>query len=376
MNSEQIAAAAWRHLLEAAPLLCLRLDAGGRVIEANRFARERCGSDPVGRRLDEVFLSFGAPLAMEDLRQDPERSRLLHLATAGDAPETLQVHGLPVGAETLVFGYLDADETGRLRRELIDLTNRLNALTRELQKKNHELAELNRLKDQFLGMAAHDLRKPVGAILSYSEFLIDEAGPALNAEHLGFLRTIRASTDLMRRVIDDFLDIAMIESGRFEMQRTTTDLLAPVQQAAALNRIPARRKGIELAVAGDTKPLWLVIDSAKIEQVLNNLIANAIEHSPSGSTVEVHLAATASEAVVRVIDAGPGIALDEREGLFQPFARGKARKTGGVRSTGLGLAISKKIVEAHGGRIWIEDAPGRGAVFAFGLPGPRCARRH
>ena len=110
------------------------------------------------------------------------------------------------------------------------------------------------------------------------------------------------------------------------------------------------------------------MDGVKIEQVLNNLITNAIEHSPENAVVEVLLSTEEADIVVSVRDAGPGIPAKERETLFTPFVRGGAVKSAGSKSTGLGLAISKKIVESHGGRIWIEENPGGGAAFVFCIP--------
>jgi signal transduction histidine kinase len=368
MPPESISLLGWRYLMESAPLLFLRLNGEGEVMEANAFTRDRLLGGREHATLDDVFLPFAGPMDLNALREEPDQIRLMHAAATSGLPETFHVQFLPFGDETLVFGSLDADETGRLRRELITLNNQMSALSRELQKKNRELEALNRLKNQFLGMAAHDLRKPVSAILTYSEFLIDEAGDVLNEEHLGFLKTIRGSTDLMRRVIDDFLDIAMIESGRFDVSPEWSDLMETINRSVALNRLPAHKRGVTLVFIPAKKPVAVFMDSAKIEQVLNNLIANAVEHSAPDSEVNIDVLVAEKDITVKVNDAGPGISPDDRETLFKPFVRGSVKKGPGVKSTGLGLAISKKIVEAHGGTIWVEERPGNGAAFAFSLP--------
>ncbi len=368
MMQESLFKASWRYLYEDAPILFLHLDSDGAVRDANAFTRKRILGIPEKKTVQEIFLSFAGPIDYEALRREPERSHRLHAATAEGIPETFRVRFFPCGDGTLAFGSMDADEAGSLRQELIVLNNRLNALTRELQKKNHELEELNRLKNQFLGMAAHDLRKPVSAILHYSEFLIDEAEDALDEEHFGFLKTIHASTDLMRRVIDDFLDISMIELGRFDLERSPADIMEPIHRSVALNRLPAGKRDISLRITSNGEFDGLMMDSVKIEQVLNNLISNAIEHSPPHSEVGIRVSKTGGKATIEVKDAGPGVPLKERETLFQPFVRGSAKKGPGVKSTGLGLAISRKIVEAHGGKIWVEEGQTGGSVFAFCLP--------
>ncbi len=370
MTETQQLQAVDQYLQENAPVLYLLVGPDGRLLGGNAYSCNLLGRDIHGLTVDDVFLTFGGPLDIATYRDHPEQVQMLSLTTGAGLPETLLCHFKAVDDNTLILGTLDADEMRRLRREMVVLNNQMSGLTRELQKKNHQLAELNQLKNQFLGMAAHDLRKPVSAILNYSEFLLDEASGCLGPEHLGFLRTIHASTDLMRHLIDDFLDIALIESGRFPLNLAAVDILRPVRRSMALQHIIALKRKIDLRLIHSGDGFTLPMDEYKIEQVLNNLISNAIEHSPQDSQVTVRISGTDTEVLVTVTDAGPGIAEGEREKIFAPYARGEARKAAGTRSTGLGLAISKKIIEAHKGRIWAENLPGlgQGASFCFLLP--------
>lgn len=359
---------AWRYLYESAPILFLQLDPDEKIIDANRFTRDRIAGHCIGNLLQEILLPFAGKMDLESLRKDEGKCHLMHVVTNGELPETFKVQFVPIGKDTLVFGSLDPEETRRLQKELITLNNRLNVLTRELQKKNRELEELNQLKNQFLGMAAHDLRKPVGAVLNYSEFLIDEAGCCLNDEHFGFLQTIYSSTDLMLSVIDHFLDIARIESGELELECCQTSMREPLEKSVTLNRLTARKKGVELHFEVDKCVAPVNMDSLKVEQILNNLIANAIEHSPFGSKVTIRSWRDQEWLNVAVADSGPGVSVKEQHAIFQPYTRGSARKHIGASSTGLGLVISKKIVEAHQGKIWIEQDSDNGAKFVFCLP--------
>jgi len=252
--------------------------------------------------------------------------------------------------------------------ELSRLNNELVSLQRELAKQNVELEKLNNLKNQFLGMAAHDLRTPLGHILSYSEFLIDEAGPQLSAEHLEFLHIIRSSSDFMLQLVDDLLDFAKIESGKLTLNRQPTDLIALVRHNIALNSVLASRKQIELQfeVRDDSLP-EMMLDPARIEQVLNNLTSNAIKFSNPDGTVRVSISRDGDRAVVAVADQGTGMSPEQLERLFKPFSK-SVKGTTGEKGTGLGLAIVKKIVEEHKGAIWVESEAGRGSTFYVALP--------
>lgn len=368
MRSAVIDALTGQYVDDYAPLFFLELDSDGVVVASNHFSCELTGMALVGMAYRDVFL-FGDRIPdLAVIREAPGRVYLLNVGTTACLPETLRTRFFPAGQGTVVFGSLDADETMDLRRELIVLNNQMNTLSRELQKKNHELEQLGRLKNQFLGMAAHDLRKPVSSILAYCEILLDEALPSLDDEQAGFLRTIHAATDLMRSVIDDFLDISMIESGRFDIAPTLTDLAMVVESSCTLLAVLARRKGIELQIMADKGLAPVMVDVPKICQVLNNLIANAIQHSLPDSVVRIALVAEANGLRLSVSDSGPGIGKEEADRLFHPFVRGSNRNGGEPKSTGLGLAISKKIIEAHGGKIGIEPGQQQGTTFFFIIP--------
>lgn len=357
-----------RWLWETAPIFFICLNPSGKVMGANRFTEELLGGDIEGKNAGDVFLTFGEPLDLSTLRADPHTPHLLNVPTATGLPESFHFYFFPIEEETWVLGGLDFGETLHLRKELIAINTQLNALTRELQKKNHELKELNQLKNHFLGMAAHDLRKPVSSILSYSEFLLEEVSDLLTVEQREFLRTIHTSTNLMRRLIDDFLDIAMIESGRLELHLHRSDILDPLKRSVNLYRFSARKRGIEIRILQEGSIPPILLDGAKIEQVFNNLISNAIEHSPSNTEVIIRISISNQEIIASVTDQGPGLSEEERAKLFSYYRRGKTQKHSETRSTGLGLAISKMIVEAHQGKIWVESQPGKGATFSFMLP--------
>lgn len=359
----------WRFLRDSSSVMAVRVNSGGTILAANRHAASLVDGPLVGRPWHDMLLNFGGIAAFADWLAEPARPRLLNVRTAAGLPQTFEVTVERAGDDFLLFGEVNAAEQARLGREVLELNHELNNLTRELALKNDELAKLNVLKNQFLGMAAHDLRKPIGLILSYAEFVIDEAGGALSTEHLDFLQTIRSAADRMRGLVDDFLDASLIEAGRFSLDEAAVDLNDLARAAVMLVKLPAAERSVEITFTLDAAVGPLFVDGAKIEQVLTNLLSNAVEHSPTGGQVTLASHLMPDALRVQVSDSGPGISPKEQQRLFQSFTSGQgARKSTGERSIGLGLAIARKIVESHGGRMFVESELGHGSAFGFTLP--------
>ena len=255
-----------------------------------------------------------------------------------------------------------------LYNEIAHLNNELVAMQRELAKKNVQLERLNEQKNQFLGMAAHDLRNPLHVILSYSEFLLDETGESMDEDLVELLKIIYSSSEFMTRLVNDLLDVAKIESGKLDLHPVPTDIAALVKHNVHLNRVLASNKDIEIQTAIDGPLPKMRLDPDKIEQVLNNLISNAIKYSHPNSTITVQLTREDTHALLSVQDEGQGIPAEEIDKLFKPFQRTSVQSTAGEKSTGLGLVIVKRIVKGHGGKIWVESEVGEGSTFFVSLP--------
>ncbi len=363
---------AWQYLAVSRSVVALRLSASGIILSANRHARTLIGEPLLRQPWHSMLLNFAGVIPFGEWLADVARPRLLNIHTTTGLPQTLEATVTPMGADFLLFGEVNAAEQARLSREVLELNHELNNLTRELTLKNDELAKLNALKNQFLGMATHDLRKPTGLILSYAEFLLDEASGSLTAEQLDFLQTIHSAAERMHRVVDDFLDVSLIEAGRFSLNEQPADLAEVAQSALRLVKLIATRRGVNISTELDVSKQHVFVDSAKIEQVLTNLLSNAVEHSPVGGDVTLSSERLPTGLRVQVADHGPGIAPAQQAKLFQSFASGQANhKSTGERSIGLGLAIARKIIEAHGGRMFVKSALGQGSVFGFTLPPDR-----
>lgn len=252
--------------------------------------------------------------------------------------------------------------------ELSLLNNELINLQRELAKKNTELARLNEMKNSFLGMAAHDVRNPLGLIMSFSDFLIRETEDKLSEQHQKFLEIIHSSAEFLLKLIEDLLDISQIESGKLNLKLEEADLIELAERNVQLNNILASEKKITINLRYDQKPVSCIIDKQKIEQVFNNLITNAVKFSHPESEINVKITAKKQSVLVEFQDQGIGIPVGQTEKIFQPFNNVSSSGTAGEKSTGLGLSIVRKIVEGHGGSIAVESEPGKGSRFYVELP--------
>jgi signal transduction histidine kinase len=172
----------------------------------------------------------------------------------------------------------------------------------------------------------------------------------------------------MLRLVTDLLHISKIEAGKLQLELKETDFSGLLERNVELNRLLAAQKQIDIQLSQEEDIPALRVDAAKIEQVLNNLIGNAVKFSHPHTEVEVRAARRESDVVVNVRDEGQGIPAGELDRLFIPFASLSVRGTAGEQSTGLGLAIARRIVEGHGGEIWVRSEVGVGSTFSFSLP--------
>ncbi|WIM06032.1 MAG: sensor histidine kinase [Candidatus Nitricoxidivorans perseverans] len=236
---------------------------------------------------------------------------------------------------------------------------------------NERLQELDRMKDDFISTVTHELRTPLTSIRAFSEMLNDDPKMPL-AERTRFLGIIVAEAERLSRLINQILDLARLEAGRVEWIRGEVDLAGVVRESLdALGQI-VKDKGaaVEMRLPG-AGPVVLA-DRDRLVQVMLNLLSNAVKFvAPGEGRILVEVDAADGQARVAVADNGPGVRPEERELIFEKFRQGTGdggTLTGKPQGTGLGLPISRRIVEAFGGRMWVENAPGRGARFLFTLP--------
>jgi len=266
-----------------------------------------------------------------------------------------------------------SEKPGTEEHEIFDdftrLNNELANLQRDLQKKNYKLEQTIKERDRYVGMAAHDLRNPLGAISGIASLLLEEEFGELNEEQRESLQMMKDSAEHMLEIVGSMLEISKQQTGTLELNWEDADLMELVDRSIAVNRPIARRKKIEIVKEIEMESLSLRIDRVKITQVIDNLLSNAVKYSHPDTTVTLRVNTADSMVTTEVADQGQGIPEDEIPKLFEPFSRVKSvRSTGGEKSTGLGLAICRKIVEGHGGTIEVESEWGAGSIFRFTLP--------
>ena len=227
------------------------------------------------------------------------------------------------------------------------------------------LEELERLRAEFLAMVSHELRTPLATVRGSVSALLDESEDMHSTEVRQFYRIIFQQTSQMRELIADLLDVARITTGTLSVSPEPTDLSVLTGEAVTAFRVGGLRNNVRTDIPPDLP--WVMADRSRIVQVLGNLLTNAARHSPESSTITLSAAPDDLHVAVSVSDRGRGISAENLPHLFRKFSRIEEDEQTG--DTGLGLAVCKGIVEAHGGRIWVEsDGPGLGARFTFTLP--------
>ncbi|HCF84941.1 MAG TPA: hypothetical protein DEV72_07055 [Ktedonobacter sp.] len=234
------------------------------------------------------------------------------------------------------------------------------------------LKAAEQLKDEFISIAAHELRTPLAILTGFVQTLLNQTargkGPALAEWQQKSLQSIDLATARLVDLAEDLLDVTRVQAGRLELQREPTDLVALARRVLARRQLTTERHALTLVT---TLPHLVVhVDPRRMEQVLSNLIGNAIKYSPERGAIEVTIRAEheTHEALLSVRDQGIGIPLHEQAQVFERFARAGNAQAYGINGTGLGLYLCRELVEQHDGRIWFESAEGQGSTFFVALP--------
>jgi signal transduction histidine kinase len=240
-------------------------------------------------------------------------------------------------------------------------------MAEELQRRAGERDQLDRMKDEFVLTASHELRSPLTAVQGFAELLMLER-ERLNPKQTETVEVILDNSRHLVRLLNDLLDLARSNAGRLTIKPVPISPVQLVEEAVRTMRGQIEAKGQTLVESVESELPLVTVDADRIRQVLVNLMTNANEYCPEGARIEVVARGVGGEVEIAVIDNGPGIPSEQLEHVFERFTRGDAGLTQRVGGTGLGLAISKSLVELHGGTIWVESAPGAGATFRLRLP--------
>ncbi len=237
----------------------------------------------------------------------------------------------------------------------------------ELDRKSRELEAASRHKSEFLANMSHELRTPLNAIIGFSQVLHEKLFGEVNEKQEEYLEDILTSANHLLALINDVLDLSKVEAGQVELELAPFSVQETLERGVVMVRERAVKDGVRVALEPSSEVGFVTGDQRRIRQVVFNLLSNAVRFTPTGGAVDVRALQVNGEVRVSVTDTGPGIALEDQERIFEEFQQtelGVEQSDG----TGLGLAVSKRLVELHGGRIWVESELGEGSTFVFTLP--------
>ena len=270
-------------------------------------------------------------------------------------------------SERLAGGDLEARVTVGGLSETAQLGSAFNEMAEELQRRAGERDQLERMKDEFVLTASHELRSPLTSVQGFAELLMLER-EKLTSKQAETVEIILDNTRHVVRLLNDLLDLARSDAGRLTIAPSPTEVAPLVEEATRSLRGQAEARGQRLREEVEAGLPLVNADRDRIRQILVNLLSNATEYCPEGATIAVGARRAGDEVEIAVSDDGPGIPDDQLEHIFERFTRGDAGMTQRVGGTGLGLAISKSLVELHGGSIAAESTVGAGSTFRFRLP--------
>jgi CheY-like chemotaxis protein len=240
-------------------------------------------------------------------------------------------------------------------------------LYRRLERQSAELEVASRHKSEFLASMSHELRTPLNAVIGFSEVLLDRMFGELNERQDDYLRDIWSSGKHLLELLNDILDLSKIEAGQMVLEHSTFVVRESLEYCLSLVRERAGKESIALSLDIDPDIAVIHADRLRFKQVVLNLLSNAVKFTPAGGRVRLHAFLRGRDIVVTVTDTGIGVGAEDRERIFDSFQQG-TRTHREAEGTGLGLTLSKRIVELHGGTIWVGSASGKGSTFGFALP--------
>jgi len=375
-------------LLESLPDAIFEIDSSGRIVLANTAAErmfQRSNEELLALQVEALIpkrflgnhISHRGQYVAHPVRR-PMGAGLDLYAMRRDGTEfAVDINLSPLeGAETGQVLCVIRDVTPRraveekvnmLNQSLERRSSELAAANEELSSQNREVERANRLKSEFLASMSHELRTPLNTILGFSELLSEERAGVLNDKQKRFVTHISRDAQHLLELINDILDLSKIEAGRLELRLELFAMAVAVAEVLTSIRPLAAAKNITIDSDLDTT-LILQADRLRFKEILYNLLSNAIKFTAASGRIWIE--STLDGAFVRILvgDTGMGITPEDQQAIFESFRQASATTKGVREGTGLGLAITKRLVEHHGGRIWVESEPGAGSRFYFTLP--------
>jgi len=372
--------------IESSSVFTVICDSDGKILYANAYAKNLIKSDFIGCLFQDLLVDFANIFVFVDAVKDGTEKYMLNIDVGNgvDSPETLYFKFFEQGSNILVVGEHDYYELKMLRDSMLTTNSLISTLNRDIEKKKHEynqlneklkqantkLEKLNKTKNEFMGMAAHDLKSPLnGIFLACETIKMEDYEQNLVRDIIGL---VSEQTIFMINLINSLLDVSSIEAETFKLNLVHDFVDDVVEECVKSHRIFAEKRGLTF-IRNYKAGFKINFDPAKLRQVLDNLFSNAIKYSNENTNVCVDVESDNNHLIIKVKDEGPGIPEIYLKEVFKPFSKIKEieNKTG-LMSSGLGLSISKKLIEAHGGNISLETAEGQGCLFIICLPVGEC----
>lgn len=340
------------------------LDLDGNIIEVSDRALGMSNFHSKDEALGKHIEEFMA-LSPHSEASDGMRGLLKQGAVWNVGLSALRADGseFPVEITTSVLRNASGNECGFIV-VLRDVTHRKRA-----EQKATELElfkRLDQLRTDFLSNVSHELRTPLAAIKGFVSTLLRQDVEWSDEEQQDFLETIDHEADRLTRLISDLLDISRLEAGALELNRSYYLLPEIIDSTQARLAKLTERHRLQFLVTSDLPPVF--VDEMRIGQVLVNLVENATKYSPEGSKITLEARLKGDEVIVNIADKGEGIPAELQNKVFDRFYQAESIVSGRKSGTGLGLSVCRGIVEAHGGRIWVQSEVGKGSKFSFSLP--------
>ena len=352
----------WEDTFDAITELIFIHDIDGRIIRANRAYEQIAGmslAELVGRPYYEVFPKSSGPSEL------CSESRV----SGKSASEDIVIDSIGTAYSVRMYPKLDGEGKYLYSVHVMqDITERKKMREAQIMKETAEAA--NKAKSDFLASMSHELRTPLNAVIGFSELMAMGLGGPLTDQQKDYVTDIFTSGQHLLSLVNDILDLSKVEAGKMELEINEFNIESLVKTSIALFKGKAFTQKLQMTFEIAKGLGTMIGDERKIKQVLLNLLGNAVKFTPDSGRIHVEATLTADKEFVNfsVSDTGIGISADDRKKLFTPFHQVDMRLTRQYKGTGLGLSLCKRLVELHGGSIWVESEAGKGSQFIFVIP--------